>query len=60
MADLIPDSELFWFDDAGHLLPIEAPSEVAGVIVDFLARRVDDAPRERLPAPGRSGKGVSQ
>ncbi len=60
MADLIPDSELVWFDDAGHLLPIEAPGEVAGAVVDFLARRVDDAPRERHPAPGRTGQGVAE
>jgi pimeloyl-ACP methyl ester carboxylesterase len=39
MADLIPDCELIWFDDAGHLLPIEAPDEVAAAIVDFLSRR---------------------
>lgn len=60
MADLIPGSELVWFDDAGHLLPIEAPDKVAGAIVDFLARRVDDAPRKRRPAPDRSGEGVSR
>jgi len=38
MADLIPDSELIWFDESGHLLPIEVPDEVAAAIVDFLAR----------------------
>ncbi len=60
MADLIPDSELVWFDDAGHLLPIEAPNEIARAIVDFLALRVNDAHRECRPPPGRSGKGESQ
>ena len=44
MADLVPGSELVWFDDAGHLLPIEAPAAVAAAIVDFLDRRVDDRP----------------
>jgi pimeloyl-ACP methyl ester carboxylesterase len=49
MADLIPGSELVWFEDAGHLLPIEASAEVAAAIVDFLGRRVTG------PAPGRRG-----
>ena len=58
MADLIPDSELVWFDDAGHLLPIEAPDEVAAAIVDFLARRVIDPPARRRGS-GRSGEEAS-
>ncbi len=60
MADLIPDSELLWFDDAGHLLPIEEPDEVAAAIVDFLARRVITPPRRTVRVPGRSDEGVSQ
>ena len=36
MADLIPDSEIVWFEEAGHMLPIEEPDEVADAIVDFL------------------------
>jgi pimeloyl-ACP methyl ester carboxylesterase len=42
MADLIHDSELVWFDDAGHLLPIEAPDGVTSAITEFLSRRVTD------------------
>ena len=60
MADLIPDSELIWFDDAGHLLPIEAPDEVAAAIVDFLARRVITPPRSAVRAPGQSDERASQ
>jgi pimeloyl-ACP methyl ester carboxylesterase len=40
MADLIPDSEIVWWDDAGHMLPIEEPEGVAAAMIDFLARRV--------------------
>ncbi len=40
MAELIPDSELVWFDDAGHLLPIEEPEAVSGAMIEFLERRV--------------------
>jgi pimeloyl-ACP methyl ester carboxylesterase len=43
MADLIPGSEIRWWDDAGHMLPIEEPSGVADAINEFLARRVDVA-----------------
>ncbi|HVA09522.1 MAG TPA: alpha/beta hydrolase [Acidimicrobiales bacterium] len=60
MADLIPDNELIWFDDAGHLLPIEAPDEVAAAIVDFLARRAITPPRCAVQAPGRSDEGIPQ
>ncbi|HVB92244.1 MAG TPA: alpha/beta hydrolase, partial [Acidimicrobiales bacterium] len=58
MADLIPDCELMWFDDSGHLLPIEAPDRVATAIVDFLERRVVDPPERAVRPPGRTGQGV--
>ncbi|MCU1463203.1 MAG: Alpha/beta hydrolase fold precursor [Acidimicrobiales bacterium] len=41
MAELIPGAEIVWFDEGGHLLPIEEPEGVADAMVDFLARRVD-------------------
>jgi len=43
MADLIPDAEIAWFEEGGHLLPIEEPDGVAEAMIDFLARRVDRA-----------------
>ncbi len=45
MAARIPDAELVWFEDAGHLLPVEDPEGVASSIADFLARRVDGPPK---------------
>ncbi len=42
MADLIPDSDLVWFDGAGHLLPVEEAVGVASAINDFMSRRVPD------------------
>jgi pimeloyl-ACP methyl ester carboxylesterase len=41
MADLIPTSEIVWWEEAGHMLPLEEPEEVAAAVNDFLARRVD-------------------
>jgi pimeloyl-ACP methyl ester carboxylesterase len=49
MADVIPDAEIVWFEEGGHLLPIEEPAGVADAMVDFLARRV------RGPAPPSPG-----
>lgn len=40
MADLIPDSEIVWWEDGGHMLPLEEPEEVASAMCDFLSRRV--------------------
>jgi pimeloyl-ACP methyl ester carboxylesterase len=40
MADLIPDSEIVWFEDAGHMLPIEEPEQIAKALIEFLDRRV--------------------
>jgi len=40
MAALVPDSEIVFWEEAGHMLPLEEPSEVAAAIIDFLARRV--------------------
>jgi pimeloyl-ACP methyl ester carboxylesterase len=41
MADLIPGAEIVWFEDGGHLLPVEEPEGCAAAIIEFLARRVD-------------------
>jgi pimeloyl-ACP methyl ester carboxylesterase len=43
MADLIPDSEIVWFDEAGHMLPIEEPEGIVDAMRDFMDRRVDTA-----------------
>jgi pimeloyl-ACP methyl ester carboxylesterase len=40
MADLIPDSEIVWFEDAGHMLPIEEPEQIVDALLGFLDRRV--------------------
>jgi pimeloyl-ACP methyl ester carboxylesterase len=40
MADLIPDSEIVWFEDAGHMLPIEEPELIVDALLAFLDRRV--------------------
>ena len=40
MAEVVPDSEIVWFDDAGHTLPIEEPAEILAAVEDFLDRRV--------------------
>jgi pimeloyl-ACP methyl ester carboxylesterase len=37
MASLVPGARIRWWDEAGHMLPIEEPAEVAADIVDFLA-----------------------
>ena len=49
MADLIPDSEIVWFPEGGHLLPAEEPEGIIDAIVDFLHRRVPPPPA-RIPA----------
>jgi pimeloyl-ACP methyl ester carboxylesterase len=47
MADLIPDSEIVWFDEGGHMLPIEEPEGIVAAMKDFMDRRVDAASPER-------------
>jgi pimeloyl-ACP methyl ester carboxylesterase len=37
LRDAIPRSHLTVFPDAGHLLPLEQPSELAGVVNEFLS-----------------------
>jgi pimeloyl-ACP methyl ester carboxylesterase len=56
MADLVPESEIVWFDEGGHMLPIEEPEGIAAAMRDFMGRRVDTT-------AGRSGEvglGVDQ
>ena len=43
----VPDSELVTFAEAGHTLPIEEPEALAAAVIDFLDRRVPDAPPKR-------------
>jgi len=43
MADLIPDAEIVWFDEGGHMLPIEEPEGIVKGMSDLMARRVDAA-----------------
>ena len=40
MAELIPGSEIVWFEEAGHMLPVEEGEGIAEATVEFLARRV--------------------
>jgi pimeloyl-ACP methyl ester carboxylesterase len=40
MAEVIPEAEIAWFDEAGHMLPIEEPEELTAAIADFLKRRI--------------------
>jgi pimeloyl-ACP methyl ester carboxylesterase len=51
MADLIPDSEIVWFAEGGHLLPVEEPEGVLAAILDFLGRRFDDTSATRFTPP---------
>jgi pimeloyl-ACP methyl ester carboxylesterase len=39
MHELIPESEIVWFDEGGHMLPAEEPDSIAAGIVEFLVRR---------------------
>ena len=41
MHSLLPDSELVWFEEGGHLLPVEEASGIVSTVNDFLARRID-------------------
>jgi pimeloyl-ACP methyl ester carboxylesterase len=56
MADLVPDSEIVWFEEGGHMLPIEEPEGIAAAMRDFMDRRVDTAPG----VSGEVGLGVDQ
>ncbi|MHB8464175.1 MAG: alpha/beta fold hydrolase [Acidimicrobiales bacterium] len=38
MAELIPGAEIVWFEEGGHLLPIEESAGVIEAMVDFLGR----------------------
>lgn len=45
MADLIPNAEIVWFEDSGHMLPVEEPEGISEALLEFVARRVDPATR---------------
>jgi len=51
MAELVPESEIVWFEEGGHMLPIEEPEGIVVAMRDFLDRRVDAA----APAQEKSG-----
>jgi pimeloyl-ACP methyl ester carboxylesterase len=51
MADLVPESEIVWFEEGGHMLPIEEPEGIVDAMRDFMNRRVDTA----APAQEKSG-----
>ncbi len=36
LADALPDADLRWFEDAGHLVQIDAPAQVASALHEFL------------------------
>jgi pimeloyl-ACP methyl ester carboxylesterase len=39
MHELIPESELVWFEEGGHMLPAEEPQAIAAGMLEFMARR---------------------
>jgi pimeloyl-ACP methyl ester carboxylesterase len=47
MADLVPDAEIAWFDEGGHLLPVEEPDGIVERVTEFLARRCVQPPAEK-------------
>ncbi|MBV9412123.1 MAG: alpha/beta hydrolase, partial [Acidimicrobiia bacterium] len=51
MADLVPDAEIVWFEEGGHMLPIEEPEGIVEAMRDFMDRRVETA----APAQEKSG-----
>jgi pimeloyl-ACP methyl ester carboxylesterase len=51
MADLVPGGEIVWFEEGGHMLPIEEPEGIVDAMRDFMDRRVDAA----APAQEKSG-----
>ena len=38
MHELAPGSEILWFDEAGHCLPLEEPERVSRAIERFLGK----------------------
>lgn len=43
MFEQIPTAEIRWFDDAGHTLPIEEPTEIVASIDEWCERRIENA-----------------
>lgn len=41
MFEQIPTCEIRWWDEAGHTLPIEEPTEIAAAVEEWCARRVE-------------------
>jgi pimeloyl-ACP methyl ester carboxylesterase len=44
MAELIPGNEIVWFEEAGHMLPIEEPEAIVAAMHDFFTRRLVRTP----------------
>jgi len=42
MAALIPGNEIVWFEESGHMLPIEEPEGIVAAMSDFFARRLEN------------------
>jgi pimeloyl-ACP methyl ester carboxylesterase len=53
MHELIPESELVWFEEGGHMLPAEEPEAIASGMLEFLDRRARVA--TAAGGDGRSG-----
>lgn len=53
MENEIPDAEIVWFDEGGHMLPAEEPEAIAAGMIEFLARRAPVAAtaEKRAEAP---------
>jgi pimeloyl-ACP methyl ester carboxylesterase len=48
MHELVPQSEIVWFEEGGHMLPAEEPQAIAAGMLEFMARRA----RVATPAAG--------
>jgi len=51
MAALIPGNEIVWFEESGHMLPIEEPAGIVAAMTDFFARRLESEPATAAEEP---------
>ena len=59
MAALIPGNEIVWFEESGHMLPIEEPAGIVEAMSDFFARRVDAPAQVESVTSARSRSTIS-